>query len=63
MNDLQTGTEWPGRSDGEIMELYVNRNEQAIAERTGRSVPGVKKALAKIRKELKERLTRAGVSL
>ena len=32
MNDLQTGTEWSDRSDGEIVELYMNRNEQAIAE-------------------------------
>lgn len=46
-----------------LSRYYCMRSLGDIAERTGRSVPGVKKALAKIRQELKERLTQAGVSL
>ncbi|MBQ9083991.1 MAG: sigma-70 family RNA polymerase sigma factor [Clostridia bacterium] len=46
-----------------LSRYYCMRPLKDIAERTGLSVPGVKKALAKIRQELKERLTQAGVSL
>ncbi len=46
-----------------LSRYYCMRPLKEIAERTGLSVPGVKKALEKIRQELKERLTQAEVSL